>query len=120
MSGDFLVAKMLVKGYINFFLSRTDVIAVSVAQLVVAPGCGLGGGGFKSHRSPHAVQGVSEKKFWNAFFLRMSSVFPAIPVEVPVGFGYMWSKPPFPCRKVGFICSELEHLMIFFLLNPQT
>ncbi len=28
---------------------------VSVAQLVVAPGCGLGGRGFKSHRSPHNI-----------------------------------------------------------------
>ncbi len=26
---------------------------VSVAQLVRAPGCGPGGRGFKSHRSPH-------------------------------------------------------------------
>jgi hypothetical protein len=28
---------------------------VSVAQLVVAPGCGLGGRGFKSHRSPQKM-----------------------------------------------------------------
>ena len=33
---------------------------VSVAQLVVAPGCGLGGRGFKSHRSPHKYQGIAE------------------------------------------------------------
>ena len=28
---------------------------VGVAQLVRAPGCGPGGRGFKSHRSPHGV-----------------------------------------------------------------
>ena len=34
---------------------------VSVAQLVVAPGCGLGGRGFKSHRSPQKNnKGISE------------------------------------------------------------
>jgi hypothetical protein len=32
---------------------------VSVAQLVVAPGCGLGGRGFKSHRSPQKYQGIA-------------------------------------------------------------
>ena len=33
---------------------------VSVAQLVVAPGCGLGGRGFKSHRSPHKYKGIAD------------------------------------------------------------
>ena len=42
----FLLAKPFESGY------KGDVV-VSVAQLVVAPGCGLGGRGFKSHRSPH-------------------------------------------------------------------
>ena len=41
---------------------------VSVAQLVVAPGCGLGGRGFKSHRSPHkylkAFQAVCLKRLF--------------------------------------------------------
>jgi hypothetical protein len=32
---------------------------VGVAQLVVAPGCGLGGRGFKSHRSPQKYQGIA-------------------------------------------------------------
>jgi hypothetical protein len=31
---------------------------VNVAQLVVAPGCGLGGRGFKSHRSPQIEKGT--------------------------------------------------------------
>ena len=35
---------------------------VSVAQLVVAPGCGLGGRGFKSHRSPQKKLKASEHK----------------------------------------------------------
>ena len=30
-----------------------DLIVVSVAQLVRAPGCGPGGRGFEPHRSPH-------------------------------------------------------------------
>jgi hypothetical protein len=40
---------------------------VSVAQLVVAPGCGLGGRGFKSHRSPQKYKGIAVN-LWSLFF----------------------------------------------------
>ena len=42
---------------------------VSVAQLVVAPGCGLGGRGFKSHRSPHDMQAFQKLFLRRLFFL---------------------------------------------------
>ena len=42
---------------------------VSVAQLVVAPDCGSGGRGFKSHRSPHFFSIGIRQLSLNPFFL---------------------------------------------------
>jgi hypothetical protein len=62
-----------------FFLPRpcwqgynraTAFYVVGVAQLVAAPGCGLGGRGFKSHRSPqHDSSGVSGPWLETPFFV---------------------------------------------------
>jgi hypothetical protein len=41
---------------------------VGVAQLVVAPGCGLGGRGFKSHRSPQKFKAVQVVSLSRLFF----------------------------------------------------
>ena len=48
---------------------------VSVAQLVVAPGCGLGGRGFKSHRSPHKVIQQGQLKNRNPLLKKESGFF---------------------------------------------
>lgn len=51
---DFALAKQKTIDYIRGVAFGENILhMVSVAQLVVAPGCGLGGRGFKSHRSPH-------------------------------------------------------------------
>ena len=51
---------------------------VSVAQLVAAPGCGLGGRGFKSHRSPHYN---SIKAFQAVGLKRLFLLFPQAPAN---------------------------------------
>ena len=48
---------------------------VGVAQLVVAPGCGLGGRGFKSHRSPHKVIRKCPEKYINPLPAKESGFF---------------------------------------------
>ena len=48
---------------------------VSVAQLVAAPGCGLGGRGFKSHRSPHSLVQHGFKKEITPFSFPENGVF---------------------------------------------
>ena len=53
---------------------------VSVAQLVVAPGCGLGGRGFKSHRSPQKYQGIAE--ILQSLFLIYFSIFSEFPIQI--------------------------------------
>ena len=65
---------------------------VSVAQLVVAPGCGLGGRGFKSHRSPQKYQGIAEnlQSLYLLILLFPHTIFPTpIPQKA-----FLIGKPP--------------------------